>query len=203
MLDRTSTVADFLTAAAAKQPTPGGGAVTALAGALAASMGEMVLQYSVAKKDLAAHAALNGEVLAGLTRARGVLLELMAEDQAVFEAFTAAKKAGGETAGDMATFVDACISVPQAIGATSLAVLDLANRVAGTSNKYLASDLAVCGELAMASVRSAVHNVRANLGDVSADRQAELNADCDRLLTRGVASVQKLMAALAAARGAA
>ena len=34
---------------------PGGGSVAALAGALAAAMGEMVLNYSIGKKDLAAH----------------------------------------------------------------------------------------------------------------------------------------------------
>lgn len=199
MQDQTSTIADFLTAAAAKQPAPGGGAVAALAGALAASMGEMVLQYSVAKKDLAAHAALNNDILAELTRARGVLLELMAEDQAVFAELQAAKKAGGETA----KFVDACIAVPQAIGTTALAILELAGRVAGTSNRYLASDLAVCGDLAMAAVRASVHNVRANLPDVNAARQAELNADCERLLTRGIASVRSLTAGIEAAKGAA
>ena len=199
MHDANTTIESFLAAAAAKQPTPGGGAVTALAGALAASMGEMVLQYSVAKKDLAAHAALNAEVLAELTRARGVLLELMAEDQAVFAELTAAKKAGGETA----TYVDACIAVPQTIGITALAILDLANRVAGTSNKYLLSDLAACGELAMAAIRSAVHSVRANLNDVPAERKTELNAECERLIGRGVTAIRSLMAAIDLAKGAA
>lgn len=199
MQDKATSIEAFLNAAAAKQPTPGGGAVAALAGALAASMGEMVLQYSVAKKDLAAHAPLNSGILAELTRARGVLLELMAEDQAVFAELTAAKKAGGDTA----KFVDACIAVPQAIGTTALAILDLAGRVAGTSNRYLASDLAVCGDLAMAAVRASVHNVRANLSDVSEARRAELNADCVRLLTRGVISVKQLTAGIEAARGAA
>ena len=55
MYDHTHTIEQFLDATAAKQPTPGGGSVTALAGALAASMGEMVLNYSVGKKGLEAH----------------------------------------------------------------------------------------------------------------------------------------------------
>ena len=188
MLDANATIADFTAAAAAKQPTPGGGAVTALAGALAATMGEMVLQYSVNKKDLVTHAAFNAEVLAEFTRARHALLELMAEDQAVFAALTAAKKAGGETQ----SFVEACIAVPQAMGAMALAILDLARRVAPTSNRYLASDLAVCGELATAAVRAASHNVRANLGDVSAERRAELEADCERSVNLAVDHVRKL-----------
>ena len=51
-VDQTNTLADFLDATAARQPTPGGGAVTALAGVLAAAIGEMVLNYSVGKKGL-------------------------------------------------------------------------------------------------------------------------------------------------------
>ena len=53
--DANASLNDFLNAAAAKQPAPGGGSVAALAGALAASMGEMVLNYSVGKKSLVAH----------------------------------------------------------------------------------------------------------------------------------------------------
>jgi formiminotetrahydrofolate cyclodeaminase len=194
-LDQTSTIKDFLTAAAAKQPTPGGGAVAALAGALAASMGEMVLQYSVAKKDLQQHAVLNKEVLAELTRARGTLLELMAEDQAVFAELQAVKKAGGETD----KLVAACIAVPQAIGETSLAILELGGRITGTSNRYLLSDLAVCGDLAMAALRASIHNVKANLSEVSDARKIELNTDCDRLLTRGIAAIKTLSAGIASA----
>jgi formiminotetrahydrofolate cyclodeaminase len=47
MYDAETTIHDFVQDASAKQPTPGGGAVAALTGALAASMGEMVLIYSV------------------------------------------------------------------------------------------------------------------------------------------------------------
>ena len=46
---------------------PGGGSVTALVGALAASMGEMVLNYSIGKKDLAAHTPELQAALAELT----------------------------------------------------------------------------------------------------------------------------------------
>ena len=52
MHDEKNTIEEFLNAAAAKQPAPGGGSVTALVGALAASMGEMVINYSIGKKDL-------------------------------------------------------------------------------------------------------------------------------------------------------
>src|SRR5260221_14051228 len=72
---------EFLDAAAAKRPTPGGGSITALVGALAASMGEMTLNYSVGKKGLEAHQEQLKSALVGLTRARGLLVQLMTEDQ--------------------------------------------------------------------------------------------------------------------------
>src|SRR5437764_13058742 len=99
MFETSTPLDQFLDAAAAKQPAPGGGSVTALVGALAASMGEMVVNYSIGKKDLTAHDATFREALAELTRARSLLLELMAEDQGAFAALTAARKAC-DNAGD-------------------------------------------------------------------------------------------------------
>src|SRR3954453_3537584 len=92
MIDQTTSINDFLNAAAAKQPAPGGGSVTALAGALAATMGEMVLNYSVGRKSLAAFEPELKSALAELTRARSLLIHLMAEDQVAFEALSAARK---------------------------------------------------------------------------------------------------------------
>src|SRR2546429_6443597 len=92
MNDASTTLADFLSAAASKRPVPGGGSITALAGALAASMGEMVLNYSVGKKNLAAYDAELRSALSEFTRARAMMLELMVEDQAAYEAMSALRK---------------------------------------------------------------------------------------------------------------
>src|ERR1700743_100876 len=91
-------IQSFLDAAAAKQPAPGGGSVAALAGALAASMGEMVLNYSVGKKSLAAHEKELVEALGQFNRARAVLVELMIEDQSAYASLNEAKKAGADPA---------------------------------------------------------------------------------------------------------
>ena len=193
MTDTTTSVASFLSAAAAKQPTPGGGAVAALAGALAASMGEMVLNYSVGKKDLAAHAADNQQALHALSKARAVLVELLDEDQAVFQAFSDAKKRGD----DLTDLADACVRVPQTVGVTAVAILEIANRVVQTSNKWLLSDLAVCGELAMATLRCAIHNVRVNLPSMEAAvKRQGIEADCDRLMQRGLIEIKALIPAI-------
>lgn len=194
-MDSTASIAEFLSAAAAKQPVPGGGAVAALAGALAASMGEMVLNYSVGKKDLAEHVQHNTQALHELTNARTILQRLLVEDQQAYQAFSDAKKSATDAAG-MRAIVLACVGVPQAIGTTALQILKIANRVARTSNRWLHSDLAVCGELAMATVRCAIHNVRVNLPELSPEDRAKYEADCERLHVDAVDEVKRLLTSL-------
>src|SRR5688500_15906999 len=162
MFDQSTRIGEFLDAAASKQPTPGGGSVTALVGALAASMGEMTINYSIGRKG---HEAFEDElrpVLAELTRARGLLLRLMVEDQAAYEAMTAARKRPQGDPDRQSQFdvaLLACIRVPQAMAATAVAVLQVADRVVNFVNPHLLSDLAVSADLAMATARCAIYNV--------------------------------------------
>src|SRR5213078_2567300 len=90
--DKTQTIDRFLDATAAKQPAPGGGSVTALVGALAAAIGEMVLNYSIGKKDLSAYQLDLQEALLELQRARKLLLSLMNEDQEAYAEFSRLRK---------------------------------------------------------------------------------------------------------------
>jgi formiminotetrahydrofolate cyclodeaminase len=129
----------------------------------------MVVNYSVGKKDLAEHQDALKHALTELTRARQMLLELMIEDQSAYEALTAARKlspSDSQRTAKLEAALLACIRIPQAIGTTAAAVLDLCGQLADKSNKYLLSDLAVCAELSMATVRCAAYNVRVNLADV-------------------------------------
>src|SRR5437764_5937929 len=91
MYDSKQTIDSFLEATAARQPTPGGGSVTALAGALAAALGEMVINYSLGKKDLEAFAGELRPAQAEFAKARQLLLALMIEDQAAYEALKSAR----------------------------------------------------------------------------------------------------------------
>jgi formiminotetrahydrofolate cyclodeaminase len=195
--DQHHTIEAFLDAAAAKQPAPGGGSVAALAGALAASMGEMVVNYSVGKKNLAAY---DGELQVALKefhRARQLMVALMAEDQAGYVALTEMRKKLKEGACKPADFdaaLLASIRIPQAIGAAAVAVIELADRMAKKVNHYLLSDLAVCAELAMATARCATYNVRVNLSDVKdASERQHFEQWCGQLLSHGRGAIQRVM----------
>jgi formiminotetrahydrofolate cyclodeaminase len=181
--DHTSTLAEFLDATAARQPTPGGGAVTAVAGALAAAIGEMVLNYSVGKKGLEAHQDELRAVVAELRRARSVMLELMIEDQAAYAALAAARKlpeGSPDREREFGLALQASIGAPRAMAATAVAILELCDRVVDKVNHFLLSDLAVAADLATATARCATYNVRANLPDVrdpAVRRSIESSAD--------------------------
>ena len=196
MYDQTTTIEKFLDASAARQPTPGGGSVTALAGALAASMGEMVVNYSLGKKDLEAYADELKPAVAEYHRARQLLAQLMVEDQEAYAALTAARKlpdTAADRAAQVSTALAACIRVPEAMGATAAAVLELCDRIVNFVNPWLLSDLAVCADLSMATVRCAVYNVRANLPSVSdeAERQ-RIEASLFQLLSRAGGLIQQV-----------
>lgn len=184
-----STISEFLSVVAAKQSTPGGGAVTALVGALAAAIGEMALNYSIGRKATPQFDAELSHVLGELTRARTVMLELVVEDQEAFAALTDAKKLPETDATRrerIAAAVEVCIAVPRTIGATALTMLRVVEPIVEKSNRWLLSDLAVCVELAMATVRAAQYSVRANLNDVEGSTRDILIRDCDDQVARGV-----------------
>jgi formiminotetrahydrofolate cyclodeaminase len=195
MYDHTTTIEKFLEASAARQPTPGGGSVTALAGALAATMGEMVVNYSLGKKDLEAYADELKPALAEYHRARGVLVRLMVEDQEAYAALTAARKLpeSPDRAAQVSAAVAACIRVPEAMAATAAAVLELCDRIVNFVNPWLLSDLAVCADLSMATVRCAAYNVRANLPSVAdeAERQ-RIESSMFQFLTRAGNLIQQV-----------
>lgn len=189
-MDRHSTLTDFLTALAAKQPTPGGGAVAALAGALAGAMGEMVFAYSIGKKDLSEYQTDIASSMAELQRARSLLLGLMEEDQQAYAALTEARRLPPDAADRkdrLAAATLASLRVPQAVSAVALRILEVCSRSVSKVNKYLLSDLAVSMELAMATLRAAGYNVRVNLPEVDdlTERQGLLREQ-QELVARGV-----------------
>lgn len=196
MHDQHSTIESFLSASAARQPTPGGGSVTALVCALGCSMGEMCVRYSIGKKGLEAYAGELQPVLDEMGRARALLMQLMAEDQAAYEAMTRARKLPQSDPDRQVAFDAAlltCIRIPQAVAATSVAILELVDRIIGFVNPWLLSDLAVCADLAMATTRCAIYSVRANLPDVKdpADRTS-IEATIRGLLTRAATLIQRV-----------
>jgi formiminotetrahydrofolate cyclodeaminase len=160
------TVRDALASIAAKQPTPGGGAVASLVAALGAALGEMVVNYSAGKKSLLEHEALHQDALAQLEHLRTLALSLAEEDERAYGRLNELWKLDADDPRRVAEFpaaVEAAIDVPNRALDACLGMLDLLERLPGRTNRMLASDLAIAAVLAEAGARSAAWNVRINL----------------------------------------
>ena len=196
MFNSKTSIADFLAATAARQPAPGGGSVTALVGALAAALGEMVLNYSVGKKGLESHQADLKMALGELSRARTMLLGFMVEDQAAYETLSAIRKLPAdspERVGKMPAALLACIRIPEAVAATGVAILQRCDTLVDQVNPHLLSDLAVCADLAMAAIRCAIYNVRVNISalDDPKDRTA-VETTVGQILSHALLLIQRV-----------
>ena len=159
-------LADFLDAVAAKQPTPGGGAVASVVAALSAALGGMVVNYSVGKKSLAAHDSLHQEALRSLQELSARALRLAEEDAAAYGLLNALWKLDRNDPQRTAGFgaaVEQAIAAPHAVLHACMETLRLLQRLCGVTSPSLASDLAMAAILAEAGARSAAWNVRINL----------------------------------------
>ncbi|MBI1940154.1 MAG: glutamate formimidoyltransferase [Acidobacteria bacterium] len=163
----------FVAAVAAKTPTPGGGSVAALAGALAAALGEMVCRLTLGRKSFETRHKTLEESLARLTSLRERLLANMDRDAESYGAVVAALKLPKATQAKHAARVQAIEAASKAAAEVPLETAELAaeaTRMIETLRPITipqaASDLSVALGLADAARRGAVENVRANLPSI-------------------------------------
>src|SRR5207244_589231 len=71
---------------------PGGGAAASVVGAVAASLAQMVVSYSLGKKSLAAHEPQLAAARDSLSRARAILTGLAKEDADAYAALNELQK---------------------------------------------------------------------------------------------------------------
>lgn len=161
-----NSIADFLKVLAAKTPSPGGGCTAALAGALAAAQAQMVVEYSIGKKSLAAHQTTLTEYRQRLENIRVLFLRLMDEDAAAYAQLSPWLKQAPAERGAAAAFQSAVIAAlraPQTTLALANELLECCFALAQISNPVLVSDLRVAEDIAAACGRSALRNVDINL----------------------------------------
>jgi formiminotetrahydrofolate cyclodeaminase len=167
------TLGGFVEALASEQPAPGGGAAAAVAAALGASLTAMVVRLSLDRPKYAEHAALHAEALEKSDAARVRLLELADADAAAYASYRAARSLPHGTATEVEARESATRDAARAAARVPLDVVkachaqvELVDRLAGRSNRSVASDLDVAALLLDSAARSAAANVRANLGSI-------------------------------------
>jgi len=189
------TIVGFLDAVAAKTPTPGGGSVSVVAGALGAALGAMAAAFTESHAGAEAAAALRaaadglrplvdgdagayGRVDAAMRRPKGTPEEKQAR--------TAALQAALHGAADVPLLgLRRCVEA-----------LERAAAFAPVCNPNLKSDLAVCALLLEAACRGCGLNVGANLAWIKDPQFIHPRAEERRTLeARALALREQVMAA--------
>ena len=161
---------ELLDRVAAARPTPGGGAVAAITGALGAALAEMVASLPRTRQNALEERQALDLVLPAITAARARLVKLADLDTDAFEQlmreFRRPKGTDEENELRRAAIADAtkeATLVPLDTARVCADVLKLMETVAGAGNRAAGSDLFVAIGLVRCSAEGAAANVRANL----------------------------------------
>jgi glutamate formiminotransferase/formiminotetrahydrofolate cyclodeaminase len=196
--EQTAAPRDFVEAVASDAPTPGGGSVAALAGALAAALNRMVASLTIGREKYADVEDDMKRLRARAAELQRRMLELIDEDADAFGSVMAAYRMPHATAEESEARRDAiqttlrhATEVPLATMRHAVEVLRLARTAAELGNATAVSDAGVAGYLAQASVQSASLNVDINVrglrdleeGDRYRREGQSLRQDADGLAT--------------------
>ncbi|HUU58770.1 MAG TPA: cyclodeaminase/cyclohydrolase family protein [Phycisphaerae bacterium] len=168
-------VRGFAAATAAKRPTPGGGSVAGVVGALGVALGEMALNFTKGKKKYAEHEEYYAHLSVRMENARRMFQDLVADDIAAYGMYreTTQMPDGPEKDEAMQLATAAAIDVPRQATKLALAVLEDLRELGPKSNPWLITDLLASGVLVVAAIRLSDFNVRINVPQVADKAAAE------------------------------
>jgi formiminotetrahydrofolate cyclodeaminase len=179
-LHLTEALVDYVEAAAAREPTPGGGSVSALVGALGAALAEMACAFTVLDergrlRDVEGAVEIK-RGLARLRRVRESLMPLLESDCEAYQKVAAAQKLPRKTAGQkklraehVQVALRGALEVPLQCARICVEGLDALNLMAASLNPNLATDTASGALFLAACFRGSWYNVRVNLKYIKDD----------------------------------
>ncbi|MBU0617848.1 MAG: cyclodeaminase/cyclohydrolase family protein [Planctomycetes bacterium] len=178
-------IEEFLDRLASDAPTPGGGAVAALTGALAASLGRMVCGLTAGKKKFADVEPQVRQIASRLTRAGLMLKRLIDEDAAAYAELSGAfkmEKSDPRRKGWVAETAGLAAAVPLQTVAVSRQVLGDLRRLEPIGNPNLRPDVEAGIHLVRAAMHAAAANVRVNLPLLPEAQARKVAKELDQLL---------------------
>lgn len=180
------TIKEFLEKTYSKDPVPGGGSISALCGALAASLGEMVTALTIGRKK---YADVEEEMLVyapQMEKARRQFLDFIDADaeayQVVFDAYKLPKETEEEKEVRNRAIQEATLhaaNVPLRVAETAVGIMEAIFEIGSKGNRNAVTDACVAMMCARTAALGAILNVRINLtGLDDKDKAAELEAKC-------------------------
>ena len=174
------TVEALLEAIAARTPTPGGGAVASLVGAIGVALSRMSLGYSINRRSTEEQRRDIQGAIEHLTAFGRQMLELAEQDAQAYARLDHLMRLPETDPDRLAQWGEAvrgAVRTPLAVVEASCGFVGLLATLAEMCNERLLSDLAIAAMLGDAAARSGAWNVRVNLPLVaSADERLRLEA---------------------------
>ena len=189
----SQTIEEFSKVLGSNSPAPGGGSVSALAGALGADLVSMVCSLSIGNDKYEASQNLLKASLEKAQLLSKSLLNRVDLDTEAFNSVMAAFRMPKQTEREKSARAEAiqrgfkeAVQSPLAIASECLEVLRLAENLVGKFNTNAMSDFGVAALQAHAGLEGAVMNVRINLPSIKDGQFVEENRQAvARLLEEG------------------
>ncbi len=189
---KDQTVDEYLASVAAGTPTPGGGSVSALAGALSVALSRMVAGLARGKKG---YEGVQGDLERIEARAAPIqdrLEALIEEDSAAYELVLRAMRMPKGTIAEKAVRVEAmqaayreATKVPLETLERSVEALELGQAAVEKGNRGASTDAGVAILLAEAAIRGANLNCKVNLASIKDEEfRSNVEAKLETLLAR-------------------
>lgn len=196
----TQKIGEWADALASKAPVPGGGGASALSGALAAALGQMVVNLTVGKKRYADVEEQMQQSLLVLSNLQTELLALADRDAEVFAPLAAAYGMPTETEEQrlkkeqvMEESLLAASLVPLEMMEKISAVLDILEVLEEKGSRMAVSDVGVAAQLARAALNGAVMNIYINTKSMKdREKASELNGKAGFLIESGTEEADKI-----------
>lgn len=184
---------EYLTALSAANPIPGGGSAAALAGALAAALGEMMAGLTAGREKFASVQSQVREIRAIMADSRDELRSLVQEDAAAYRTLLNAIRMPRETAEQMTARKNAvekavrgAIDTPLRTARAAVKVLEGLRILIELGNPNAKSDASVGAQLAYACLKGGQYNVLANIrGMKDEDFAKSCQSEVTDLVRRG------------------
>ena len=196
------TIEGFLEVLSSKEPVPGGGGASALAGALGNALGQMVANLTIGKKKYADVEAEIKELLGRMQKLQAAFVTLADRDAQVFAplaqcyslpSLTEEEKAYKEKVMEE-RLLDASF-VPLEIMEHAVAMLGILEILGDKGSRLAVSDVCVGVQFIRASLLGAVMNVYINTKSMkNREKAEELNARAGQLIEEGTAWADRIYA---------
>ncbi len=167
-------IKQFLTELASSSPAPGGGSVAALSGALSSALSAMVCNLTIGKDKYQDVEKDIKKSLKKIEKIKSKLIELIDLDTNAFNEVIKAFKMPKKTEEDIKKRKNAiqkgykkAAMIPYKTAKTCQMILDIAQLLVEKGNKNSITDVAVSALMANSGVKSAILNVKINLGSIN------------------------------------